>query len=316
MVDGGPRPWIIVSEPDSSEAPGKDELQDLLDRGAEAIGFTSLCSWLSKIHTTIMMPNTAPPAATASPARYRHLLKSQKQRPARTIATRAPSPRAEEPAAPQHIAAPPAIDQVLPIAGRLEVELPLSPSANVPSQGAAPASSAAPCLSTVEAKGEEEGLAEGDDGEEEGGGSAGGQSARLWEPLPNIAIRSGRLHSRTAQGQEVEKEYDDDDASTPSQPHQSGAHCNTHLVLSQSKDARRAAQYPSGLCIGSKPQAPYRDAFRRHPKRQLSSQSVGARDTSTWVHTHVINTPLQRADLRRRSRHGRTTALGSRRQRP
>jgi hypothetical protein len=30
-----------VSEPDSSEAPGKDELQDLLDRGAEAIGFTS-----------------------------------------------------------------------------------------------------------------------------------------------------------------------------------------------------------------------------------------------------------------------------------
>jgi hypothetical protein len=301
MVDGGPRPdggrpWIIVSEPDSSEAPGKDELQDLLDRGAEAIGFTSLCSWLSKIHTTIMMPNTAPPAATASPARYRHLLKSQKQRPARTIATRAPSPRAEEPAAPQHIAAPPAIDQVLPIAGRLEVELPLSPSANVPSQGAAPASSAAPCLSTVEAKGEEEGLAEGDDGEEEGGGSAGGQSARLWEPLPNIAIRSGRLHSRTAQGQEVEKEYDDDDASTPSQPHQSGAHCNTHLVLSQSKDARRAAQYPSGLCIGSKPQAPYRDAFRRHPKRQLSSQSVGARDTSTWVHTHVINTPLQRAE--------------------
>jgi len=296
MVDGG-RPWIIVSEPDSGEAPSKDELQDLLDRGAEAIGFTSLCSWLSKIHTTIMMPNTAPPAATASPARYRHLLKSQKQRPARTITTRAPSPRAEEPAAPQHIAAPPAINQVLPIAARLEVELPLSPSANVPSQGAAPASSAAPCLPTVEAKGEEAGLAEGDDGEEEGGGSpGGGQSARLWEPLPNIAIRSGRLHSRTAQGQEVEKEYDDDDASTPSQPHQSGAHCNTHLVLSQSKDARRAAQYPSGLCIGSKPQAPYRDAFRRHPKRQLSSQSVGARDTSTWVHTHVINTPLQRAE--------------------
>lgn len=274
MVDGGPRPdggrpWIIVSEPDSGEAPGKDELQDLLDRGAEAIGFTSLCSWLSKIHSTIMMPNAAPPAATASPARYRHLLKSQKQRPARTNATRAPLPRAEEPAAPRHIAAPPAIDQVLPIAARLEVELPSSPSANVPSQGA-PASSAAPCLPTVEAEGEEEGLAEG--------GSAGGQSARLWEPLP-IAIRSGRLHSRTAQGQEVEKENDDDDDASPSsQPHQSGAQCNTHLVF------------------GSKPQAPYRDAFRRHPKRQLSSQSVGARDTSTWVHTHVENTPLQRAE--------------------
>lgn len=207
MVDGGPRPeggrpWIIVSDSDSGEAPGKDELQDLLDRGAEAVGFTSLCSWLSKMHTTIMMPNTAPPSATASPARYRHLLKSQKLRPARTIATWAPSPRAEEPAAPlriQHIAAPPAIDQVLPIAARLEVELPVSSSVNVPSQEA-PASSAAPCLPTVEAKEEEEGHAEDDDGEEEGG-----QSARLWEPL-SIAIRSGRLHSRTAQGQEVEKQ--------------------------------------------------------------------------------------------------------------
>ncbi len=54
MVDGGPRPdggrpWIIVSEPDSSEAPGKDELQDLLDRGAEAIGFTSLCSFIIQV---------------------------------------------------------------------------------------------------------------------------------------------------------------------------------------------------------------------------------------------------------------------------